>query len=58
MDTNGKGNGSKVRIGKKRGRKKGVKLWKKTLAGLPRTHKRMRGPNILESYSPDDLTEE
>jgi len=45
-------------IGKKRGRKKGVKISQKQLAGMPRTHKKMRGPNILESFSVDDLTEE
>ncbi len=45
-DRNGSSDERSTIGGKKRGRKKGVKLWSKKLANLPKTHKMIRGPNI------------
>ena len=50
---------SKILTGKKRGRKKGVKLWKNKLVDLEmsRSHKKLKGVPDLSGYSYDELSE-
>ena len=46
------------RKGRKRGRKKGVKLWQYTLARAAKTARKARGGNIAQSFDLSKLSED